>query len=74
MKVAIIGSRNIILDDIGLYILDFCEEIVTGGAVGIDTWCGGIRKEKRNKTYTIFTAIFRFRPSRKQKKLIILIK
>lgn len=64
MKVAIIGSRNIILDDIGLYILDFCEEIVTGGAVGIDTCAAEYAKKKRNKTYTIFTAIFHFRPSR----------
>ena len=46
MKVAIIGSRNIILDDIGLYILDFCEEIVTGGAVGIDTCAAEYAKKK----------------------------
>lgn len=37
MKIAIIGSRNISQVDIGLYLPDGCTEIVSCGAVGIDT-------------------------------------
>lgn len=37
MKVAIIGSRNLKIDSIGEYIPVECDEIVTGGARGIDT-------------------------------------
>lgn len=34
MKVAVIGSRNIEVDDLGKYIPDLCDEIVSGGAKG----------------------------------------
>ena len=37
MKVAIIGSRSITIADIGKYIPDDTTEIVSGGAIGIDT-------------------------------------
>lgn len=37
MKVAIIGSRNIIVNNIGKYIPDNTSEIVSGGARGVDT-------------------------------------
>ncbi len=36
MKIAVIGSRNITVADIGKYISG-CEEIVSGGAVGVDS-------------------------------------
>ena len=36
MKIAIIGSRSIHNVDIGRYITD-CDEIVSGGAIGVDT-------------------------------------
>lgn len=36
MKVAVIGSRNLTDIDIGRYISEDTEEIVSGGAVGID--------------------------------------
>ena len=36
MKIAIIGSRSIHNVDIGHYITD-CDEIVSGGAIGVDT-------------------------------------
>ena len=36
MKVAVIGSRSIFAADIGMYISDG-DEIVSGGAVGIDS-------------------------------------
>ena len=35
MKIAIVGSRNITVSDIGKYISG-AEEIVSGGAVGVD--------------------------------------
>lgn len=36
MKLAIIGSRNLQIDDIGRYLPDGVSEIVTGGAKGVD--------------------------------------
>ena len=36
MKVAVIGSRNLTDIDIGWYISEDTEEIVSGGAVGVD--------------------------------------
>jgi len=38
MKVAIIGSRNIVLTDLEKYIPDGTDEIVSGGAKGVDTY------------------------------------
>ena len=35
MKIAIVGSRNVTVSDIGKYVSD-AEEIVSGGAVGVD--------------------------------------
>ena len=37
MKIAIIGSRNAIVNDIGLHLPCGCDEIVSGGARGVDT-------------------------------------
>ncbi|MCL2014050.1 MAG: DNA-protecting protein DprA [Oscillospiraceae bacterium] len=37
MKVAIIGSRNLVVNNIGEYLPDGTTEIVSGGARGIDT-------------------------------------
>ncbi len=36
MKVAIIGSRTVTVDNLGEYLSKDCDEIVSGGAVGID--------------------------------------
>ncbi|MBE6681084.1 MAG: DUF2493 domain-containing protein [Ruminococcaceae bacterium] len=37
MKIAIIGSRNIFIDDLGSYLPNNVTEIVSGGAKGVDT-------------------------------------
>lgn len=37
MKVAVIGSRNLRIDDLGKYLPPETTEIVSGGARGIDT-------------------------------------
>ncbi len=37
MKIAIIGSRNLVIENLERYISDECTEIVSGGAVGIDS-------------------------------------
>ena len=37
MKVAIIGSRSVFVEDFGEYLPSECKEIVSGGAKGIDT-------------------------------------
>ena len=36
MKIAIVGSRNITVKNIGDYVCG-CSEIVSGGAIGVDT-------------------------------------
>lgn len=36
MKVAVIGSRTLDIDDLGKYLPSETKEIVTGGAIGID--------------------------------------
>lgn len=36
MKIAVVGSRDITVEDIGKYILN-CDEIVSGGARGVDS-------------------------------------
>jgi len=37
VKVAVIGSRNLRVDDLGKYLPDDVTEIVSGGARGVDT-------------------------------------
>lgn len=37
MKVAVIGSRGLTMDDLGKYLPDGVTEIVSGGARGVDT-------------------------------------
>lgn len=36
MKVAVIGSRSIVISDLEKYLPQPCEEIVSGGAMGVD--------------------------------------
>lgn len=45
MRIAVVGSRNINVVDISRYISD-CEEIVSGGAVGVDSCVAQYAKEK----------------------------
>lgn len=45
MKIAIVGSRNITVSDIGRYISN-AEEIISGGAVGVD--CCAAEYAKKN--------------------------
>ena len=37
MKIAVIGSRNVVAKDLEKYIPSSCDEIVSGGARGVDT-------------------------------------
>ncbi len=52
MKVAIIGSRSIFATDIGMYISNG-DEIVSGGAVGIDS-CAAEYAKKNGLKLTVF--------------------
>ena len=52
MKIAIVGSRDIVVNDIGRYISD-AEEIVSGGAVGVDCCAEEYAKENGIKI-TVF--------------------
>ena len=52
MKVAVIGSRSILAIDIGMYISDG-DEIVSGGAVGIDS-CAAEYAKNNGLKLTVF--------------------
>ena len=52
MKVAVVGSRSIFVTDIGMYISDG-DEIVSGGAVGIDS-CAAEYAKKKGLRLTVF--------------------
>ena len=52
MKVAVIGSRSIFAADIGMYISDG-DEIVSGGAIGIDS-CAAEYAKKNGLRLTVF--------------------
>ena len=52
MKIAVIGSRSVLVSDIGIYISD-CDEIVSGGAVGVDS-CAAEYAQKRGIKLTVF--------------------
>ena len=45
MKIAVVGSRNITISDIGKYISN-AKEIVSGGAVGVDRGAAEYAKKK----------------------------
>ena len=47
MKVAIVGSRSLINVEISKYIPENVTEIISGGAVGIDTLAEKVSDEKR---------------------------
>lgn len=49
MKIAVIGSRNLRIENIGEYIPSDCNEIVSGGAVGIDRCAAEYAAEKSIK-------------------------
>lgn len=53
MKVAIIGSRTITIENIEDYIPKGTTEIISGGAKGADT-CAKLFAESNNITYTEF--------------------
>ena len=53
MKLAIIGSRGIIVEDIERYLPDGVDEIVSGGAKGVDL-CAKEYAKKNDIKYTEF--------------------
>ena len=52
MRIAIVGSRNITAKNIGAYVAD-CDEIVSGGAKGVDT-CAMAYAQKNDIKLTEF--------------------
>lgn len=45
MKIAIVGSRKVTIENLEDYIFD-CDEIVSGGAVGVDTSAAEFARSK----------------------------
>lgn len=52
MKIAIVGSRKLTITDMDAYISD-CEEIVSGGAIGVDS-CAAEYAKKNGLKLTVF--------------------
>ena len=46
MKIAVIGSRNLLVENLGNYLPKDCTEIVSGGAKGIDACAAVFAKER----------------------------
>jgi hypothetical protein len=53
MKVAVIGSRNLYVSDIGSHLPPGCTEIVSGGARGVDR-CAERYAKENNLKLTVF--------------------
>ena len=57
MKIAVVGSRKLRVENIGQYIPENCDEIVSGGAVGIDR-CAAEYAAVKNIKLTEFLPIY----------------
>ena len=72
MKVAVVGSRGIFAIDIGMYISDG-DEIVSGGAVGVDS-CAAEYAKKNGLKLTVFLPQYerygRAAPIERNKKIV----
>ena len=53
MKVAIIGTRTIFVENIEQYLDEGCDEIVSGGAKGVDARAAAFAREKGIKLTNI---------------------
>ena len=53
MRVAIVGSRNLTIEDLSLHLPENTTEIVSGGAKGIDT-CAEIYSKEHGIPLTLF--------------------
>lgn len=73
MKVAIVGSRNINIEDIGIYIPIEVTEIVSGGAKGVDA-CAKKYAIENNIKFTEFLPEYsiygKFAPLKRNLKII----
>ena len=58
MKIAVIGSRGIQIPDIEKYLPKECSEIVSGGAIGVDTCAANFARE-RNIPLTEFLPLYK---------------
>ena len=52
MRIAIVGSRDVVVTNLEEYVSD-CKEIVSGGAKGVDT-CAAEFAQKNNIKLTVF--------------------
>ena len=52
MKIAVVGSRNITVENLERYLTD-CTEIVSGGAIGVDS-CAAEYAKERGLKLTVF--------------------
>ena len=57
MKIAIVGSRSITVNNLGDYLPENTTEIVSGGAIGVDRSARNYAKTHNIKTKRIFTRI-----------------
>lgn len=74
MKVAVIGSRNLTIDNLGDYLPEDTTEIVSGGARGIDTSARKYAKEHNIKLTEFLPEYDRFGRSAPLKRNIQIIR
>ena len=58
MKIAIVGSRNIESIDVNRYLPKYCNEIISGGARGVDKLAEQLAKDNKIKL-TVFLPEYR---------------
>jgi len=58
MKVAVVGSRGLVVEDLGAYLPEETDEIISGGARGIDT-CAREYAERHGMKITEFLPEYR---------------
>ena len=73
MKIAIVGSRGIKVDNLGLFLPSEVTEIVSGGAKGVDT-CAAEYARSKGLRLTVFFPDYekygRYAPLERNKKII----
>ena len=73
MKVAIVGSRNLYVDDLGKYLPQNVTEIISGGARGIDSCARNYAMDHRIKLTEILPEYEKYGRSAPLKRNILII-
>lgn len=73
MKIAVVGSRKLNVENIGDYLPSECQEIVSGGAKGIDNCAKNYALDKKIKYTELLPEYEKYRKSAPLKRNIQII-